>query len=107
MKTADRYTIQDVHINDLPDQLEHASALGLKYFVTFDGYRKNQCRLFIFFDAAGMENYLTRVWGDEVDRIREIVQQGIEKDERYVDTLDKIKERLGFTKVNAPTEVKE
>ena len=92
---ADRYTVHNIHVNELPTMLEHAGALGLKFFVTFGNYPKEKfCQLYIFFDDMGMENYLNRTWGHKVDRLREIIEQGIQDDEPAANILEQLQDEL-------------
>ena len=42
----------------------------------------------------GMENYLNRTWGHKVDRLREIIEQGIRDDETTANILEQLQDEL-------------
>jgi len=53
---ADRYTVIACQINDLPAKLRACERLQLQYLVKDEV--PGHCLLYIFFDKAGMQNYL-------------------------------------------------
>ena len=58
MKEADRYTVLDVHVGDLPERLQACVMLGLRYLVKGGPTHSDRCLVYVFFDAAGLSNYL-------------------------------------------------
>lgn len=65
MKKADRYTVLLVRPGDLVKQIDAARNLGLVWFI-----RNNPgtalCAMYLFFDQAGMDNYLAGHYDEEV-----------------------------------------
>ena len=59
---ADRYTCIACPVSDLPAKLRASSLLGLQYFVKEDV--PGHCFLFLFFDKAGLENYLAGYYAE-------------------------------------------
>ena len=68
VKEADRYTMVSCAFDVLPDKLRACGALGLKFFVKSDSVVT--CYLYVFFDEAGMDNYLAGYYdeGEEDDK---------------------------------------
>lgn len=70
-KKADRYTVLEVKSDELPAKLQACAALRLTYLVkndnSFDPVHGSSL-LFIFFDSAGMDNYLHGYYYDGEER---------------------------------------
>ena len=101
IKKADRYTQKLIHISELDATIDIIQKLGMFFFVmgrnvNFDG--NGMCRVFIFFDDAGMENYLTRLWGDTLSDVSQIIVHGERDNIPAEQTLGEIREACGFTK---------
>jgi len=62
MEIADRFTMIACAFDDLPGKLRACMALGLKFFVTSDSVAT--CYLYVFFDEAGLRNYLMGYYDD-------------------------------------------
>ena len=54
---ADRFTVINCSYDNLCDKMRACDVLHLKYFVRSD--LVGSCLLFVFFDEAGMRNYMT------------------------------------------------
>lgn len=93
-QAADRYTVLVIDKRDLVEHIEAASRLGLKWFA--DDHQmvsSTRCSLYIFFDEAGKQNYLSRQYGDVVDEIRAIIETA-SPDADPGDLLKQIAERV-------------
>jgi len=56
IEKADRFTVIRCAFDDLPNKIRACMALGLQFFVRSDSVAG--CYLYVFFDEAGMNNYL-------------------------------------------------
>lgn len=68
VKRADRYTVIETDLDSLKGKLEACAELDLTYFVVNDGTFASQsgrCLLYVFFDLAGMGNYLDGRYGSK------------------------------------------
>ena len=95
IKKADRYTVLDLHLNDIPEKVEHVLSLGMRFMITnWQGGSGKECSLHVFFDEAGMKNYIGGFYSDPMDRIREIVQ-GVVTDNDALKAIEEIQEVVG------------
>lgn len=95
-EVANRYTVLVVDKRDLFEHIEAASHLGLKWIA--DDHQmvdRTRCSLYIFFDEAGKQNYLSRQYGDVVDEIRAIIENASPGSDDG-DLLKQIAERVGL-----------
>lgn len=65
MEKADRYTIITSSFDNLAGKLEACSLLRLHFFVKNDPAYSDVCCIYIFFDAAGMHNFLNGCYNDD------------------------------------------
>jgi len=74
-KKADRYTVQVCHTNDLPKVFEAINALQMHWFCVKSSTSPRECDVYIFFDKAGLDNYLNGVYGAVEDDTRRHILQ--------------------------------
>jgi len=74
-KKVDRYTILVSHTNDLPQIFAAIEALKMHWFCVKSLTSPGVCDVYIFFDKAGLDNYLTGVYGAVEDDIRKRILQ--------------------------------
>ena len=69
---ADRYTVVTANFNNLASKLLACAELRLTFFVRNEPAYSDVCLIYIFFDEAGMENYLKGNYDDEL--VGEIIE---------------------------------
>lgn len=72
---ADRYTVLKRSPDDLRDTIMYAAALGLEWFVTKDPNAYSDILIYLFFDDAGLRNYLDQTWGNNLDKVSDWVAE--------------------------------
>lgn len=73
---ADRYSVIICHPSELLEKIGHAQRLGLRWFARSDfGQPENQVMLYLFFDEAGLQKYLSKEWGNKLDMVAEWVEE--------------------------------
>ena len=66
MEKADRYTVLTTSFDNLGEKLKACALLGLHFFVRNDARYSDTCIIYIFFDNAGVQNYLGGHYDEEV-----------------------------------------
>lgn len=95
-KKADRYTVQVCHTNDLPKVFEAINALQMYWFCVKSSTAANSCDVYVFLDRAGLDNYLTGVYGSMEDDIRKRVWQVKEGEITAAEAISLIEEMLDY-----------
>lgn len=96
-KLADRYTVLIKHISELPETLEAIAKLKLKYFcINERADKENEVRIFVFFDNAGMDNYLSKAYDSQPDDIRKVLRRHEAGELTDIATLEAIREILHY-----------
>lgn len=88
---ADRYTIIQTHFNDVPERLQAIHSLELQWFCVRSNREKSSVDIYIFFDKAGLSNYLEGLYDPTVDKIRQILEEY-----KADDALKRIEELLDY-----------
>ena len=70
MSEADRYTVLEVHPDDLLEKIEHARSLRLQFLISSDDMSRDKVDLYVFLDHAAMNNYLAGRYSGFADEIR-------------------------------------
>lgn len=95
-KKADRYTIRVCHINDLPPIFEAIETLKMHWFCVRSSTTANSCDVYIFFDKAGLDNYLTDAYGSIADDTRKYIRQLKEGEITPSEAVSLIEEMLAY-----------
>jgi len=82
MPRPDRYTVQSIHIDDLPARITEAKNLGLDFLVTPENHpASDRVELYLFFDAQGKRNFVAGVYGRDEDHVRKLASKTIDNAE--------------------------
>lgn len=74
-KQPGRYSLIICHPSELPQKIEQVNALGLKWFARADYGGRNDIMLYLFFDELGLQKYLSKEWGNQLDTAAEWVKE--------------------------------
>jgi hypothetical protein len=76
MPKPDRYTVQSVHIEDVPVRITEAKNLGLKFLVMPENHpASDRVNIYLFFDSQGKKNFLLGVYDGDADECRRLASQ--------------------------------
>ena len=95
-QNADRYTMLQVHFNDLPEKIQAIHSLDLKWFCVKSDTASNSCDVYIFFDKAGLNNYLRGIYGSIATDQRNILSNFDGSEIAAVDIINQIAETLNY-----------
>lgn len=93
---ADRYTVLVAPLDEIKERIKSVDSLDLQWFCTNSSQQKACVNLYIFFDKAGMNNYLNGIYGQTSDDIRRLLLQMDSGELSASEALDMIKGLLGY-----------
>ena len=92
-KKADRYTVIEIHINDIPEKLTAIRSLDLHWFIVRPTSPSDTtCQIYVFFDSAGLNNYLSGMYDPVQDSIRRVLRDDLS----VGDAIEQIKGYLDY-----------